>query len=166
MVRQTMQRLTYLSQVIILMFNSLIFVYNTWYIVKEFKIIIDDSFEFFIHKNDIIEHIKLPNIIQLDSFADTFTVVKRVIDFYREFKHDVYDITRLSNSVIKELSIEMKDNNTIFREYLWHKDNMFEIIQIENNVSLDEFQENNLINKEMALFLRRNNFGIFRFNRV
>jgi len=54
----------------------------------------------------------------------------------------------------------------MFRAYLWHENNFFEPTTLETLIHIDDFQENNKLNKLVIDTMRRWGFDKFELTRI
>lgn len=138
---------------------------------REFKLCIrrDSSlvYELFLHDDGKTMEQEVYAAAHINEGIEVTDMLSIAAAYYRKIVADVYEVTRLLPiDFPREYNIEMKRGGGLFRAYKWHEDNTFEATILESNVDLDDFQENNKLNKLVSITMRFWGFDKFELTRV
>lgn len=138
---------------------------------REFRLCIHkDStiiYELYIHDDGIIMDQEIYATGHIDEGVEVVDMLKDASAYYRKIAADIYEVNRLPSTELPiEFNIEMKRGGVLFRAYTWDEDNGFIHTVLESGIDIDDFQENNRLNKLVNDAMRQWNFDKFELMRI
>lgn len=134
-----------------------------------FKLIISKDgspvYELFMGESEKIEYelYATANIEEGIEVCDFLTLASR---YYRNINADTYEVTLLPEADLpEEFDIKMKRGQDVFRAGTWYEDNTFEATELEKDIPMKEFQENNDLNRRVIRMMRTWKFDKFEMER-
>jgi len=138
---------------------------------REFSLCIHKNstliYELFLHGDGKMLEQEVYPAANIDEGIEVVEMLSRASAYYRRILADVYEVVRLAATESPlEFDIEMMRGGVLFRAYKWHEDNTFDATVLESNIDLEDFQENNRLNKLVCILMRNRGFSKFELTNV
>lgn len=108
---------------------------------------------------------QLPDPIPMTHLIEAIDIALQIKEFYDNADYDGYVVTRTGTEATKPnyYDIKMNYQGNVKRGYRWHDNDLFDFTQMENDVSITEFQQNNTLNRNVGIYCDQHRTSLLSF---